>query len=40
MSAYDQTGLTGKAAAWAVKKHQSHRSVPEHAHIAIEALLN
>ena len=40
MSAYDWTGLTGKAAAWAVKKQQSHCSVPEHAHIAIEALLN
>lgn len=39
MSAY-RTGLTGKAAAWAVKKQQSHGSVPERARIAIEALLN
>ena len=39
MSAY-QRGLTGKAAAWAIKKQQSHCSVPEHACIAIEALLN
>lgn len=39
MSAY-RTGLTGKAAAWAVKKQRSHRSVPERARIAIEALLN
>ena len=39
MSAY-RTGLTGKAAAWAVKKQRSHRSVPERARLAIEALLN
>lgn len=38
MSAY-RTGLTGQAAAWAVKKQRSHRSVPERARIAIEALV-
>ena len=35
MSAY-RTGLTGKAAAWAVKKQRSHCSVPERARLAIE----
>ena len=36
-SAYRQ-GLTGKAAAWAVKKQYSHHAVSEQAHIAMERL--
>ncbi len=38
MSAY-RKGLTGKAAAWAVRKQRSHRTVPESACIAIESYL-
>jgi hypothetical protein len=38
MSAY-RRGLTGKAAAWAVKKQSLHWTVPESARIAIESLV-
>ena len=39
MSAY-RRGLTGKAAAWAVRKHRQHRQVSECAMMSIEAVLN
>ena len=35
MEAY-QAGLTGKAAAWAVKKQKQHCTVPERAMVAME----
>ena len=35
MEAY-RAGLTGKAAAWAVKKQKRHRVVPERAMVAME----
>ncbi|TFK63428.1 hypothetical protein BDN72DRAFT_882113 [Pluteus cervinus] len=39
MSAY-RRGLTGKAAAWAVRKQSAHRRVTEGAMMSIEAVLN
>jgi hypothetical protein len=39
MDAY-RRGLTGKAAAWAVKKQKGHRSVSQRAMLSIEAVLN
>jgi hypothetical protein len=39
MSAY-RLGLTGKAAAWAVKKQKQHRQVSQRAMMAIESILN
>jgi len=39
MSAYRQ-GLTGKAAAWAVRKQKKHRQVSRRAMMAIDAVLN
>ena len=39
MNAY-QKGLTGKAAAWAVRKHKQHRAVSQLAMMALEAVLN
>jgi hypothetical protein len=39
MSAY-RLGLTGKAAAWAVRKQKQHRQVSAKAMLSIESLLN
>ncbi|KJA17993.1 hypothetical protein HYPSUDRAFT_145692, partial [Hypholoma sublateritium FD-334 SS-4] len=39
MSAY-RKGLTGKVAAWAVRKQSKHRVVTERAMMSIEAVLN
>ncbi|PCH36576.1 hypothetical protein WOLCODRAFT_82413, partial [Wolfiporia cocos MD-104 SS10] len=39
MSAY-RLGLTGKAAAWAVRKQKQHRSVSQRAMLEIESVLN
>jgi hypothetical protein len=39
MDAY-RRGLTGKAAAWAVKKQKAHRRVGQQAMSSIEAVLN
>jgi hypothetical protein len=39
MSAY-RKGLTGDAAAWAVRKQSRHRSVSDQAMMSIEAILN
>jgi hypothetical protein len=39
MSAY-RKGLTGSAAAWAVKKQKQHRQVSQQAMMSIEAVLN
>jgi hypothetical protein len=39
MSAY-RKGLTGKAAAWAVKRQKQHRQVSQRAMLAIESLVN
>jgi hypothetical protein len=39
MSAY-QLGLTGKAAAWAVRKQKQHRQVSQAAMMSIDAVLN
>ena len=39
MDAY-RKGLTGKAAAWAVKKQKGHRAVSQHAYMQLEAVLN
>ena len=39
MSAY-QKGLTGRAAAWAVRKQKQHRAVSQSAMMALEAVLN
>jgi hypothetical protein len=39
MDAY-RKGLTGKAAAWAVKKQKGHRSVSQQAYMHLEAVLN
>jgi hypothetical protein len=39
MSAY-RKGLTGSAAAWAVKKQKQHRQVLQQAMMSIEAVLN
>jgi hypothetical protein len=39
MSAY-RLGLTGHAAAWAVKKQKQHRQVSQRAMMSIEAVLN
>jgi cytochrome c5 len=38
MDAY-HGGLTGDAAAWAVRKQKGHRTVSEHAMIALEAVV-
>lgn len=39
MSVY-RLGLTGKAAAWAVRKQKQHRQVSARAMMSIEAVLN
>ena len=39
MSAY-RKGLTGSAAAWAVKKQRQHRQVSQRAMMSIDAVLN
>jgi hypothetical protein len=39
MSAY-RKGLTGKAAAWAVRKQKKHRTVSQAAMMSIDAVLN
>jgi hypothetical protein len=39
MDAY-RKGLTGKAAAWAVKKQKGHRAVSRRAYMQLEAVLN
>lgn len=39
MSAY-RKGLTGKAAAWTVRKQRQHRAVSQSAMMALEAVLN
>ena len=39
ISAY-QKGLTGQAAAWAVKKQRQHQQVLQGAMMSIEAMLN
>jgi hypothetical protein len=39
MSAY-RRGLTGRAAAWAVRKQKQHRQVSQRAMLAIDAVLN
>ena len=39
MNAY-RKGLTGKAAAWAVRKHKQHCAVSQSAMMALEAIFN
>jgi len=39
MDAY-RTGLTGKAAEWAVCKQKSHRQISEQAIMSVDAVLN